>query len=134
MAASGVWNGAHWAILSGMALFFGEQDMTKGQKMRKALGPQPTGPAACWRSARIALVCCVCGGRSDVMHNPTRQHGVYCERHCVACNPALETPAARSAAIPLPDARGAVLAGAGARGGVFSKRVFGKRYEEYLEG
>jgi|ERR1017187_8495181 hypothetical protein len=91
-----------------------------------------TGPACCWRSARITLVCCVCGEHSEIMHSPTRAAGVYCPVHCVACNPVPEAPAARSAATPLPDTRGAVLANAGARGGGFNRGPFGKRYGKYL--
>ena len=86
-----------------------------------------TGPACCWRSARITLVCCVCGEHSEIMHSPTRAAGVYCPVHCVACNPVPEAPAARSAATPLPETRGAVLANSGAGGGGFN---FGKRYQQ----
>ena len=88
-----------------------------------------TGPSCCWRSARITLVCCVCGQHSGIMHSPTRAAGIYCPVHCVACNPVPEAPAAQGAATPLPEARGAVLANAGAHAGAFN---FGKRYSKYL--
>jgi hypothetical protein len=74
-----------------------------------------TGPANCWRSAFITRGCCVCGARPEIMHRPTRQAGIYCPAHCVACNPAPEAPASPGAAIPLPEGRGAVLVDAGAR-------------------
>jgi hypothetical protein len=91
--------------------------MIKTQRTRKRFGPQPTGPAACWRSDWITGACCVCGEHFQVMHKPTRQCGTFCARHCPACNVASEAPAAPGASVPLPDARGAVLANAGAHGG-----------------
>ena len=120
-------------IKVGLRDFERESEMTKARK-RKHVGALPiTGPANCWRSAWIAKVCCVCGERSEIMHSPTRQAGIYCPAHCPACNPAPEAPAVQRAATPLPEVRGAVLANAGARGGGFNKpRPFGKAYDKYL--
>ena len=102
------------------------------KRKRKHAGVLPiTGPAACWRSAWITRVCCVCGERSEIMHSPTRQAGIYCPAHCVACNAVPEAPVTQSAATPPPEARGAVLANTGAQGRGFNK-PFGARYDKYL--
>jgi hypothetical protein len=92
------------------------KEITKVRNRRKHTGALPiTGPSACWRSAWITRVCCVCGERVEIMHSPTRQAGIYCPAHCVACNPAPQAPASPGAATPLPEAHGASLAPAGAR-------------------
>ena len=110
------------------------KEITKVRNRRKHTGVLPkTGPSACWRSAWITRVCCVCGERSEIMHSPTRQAGIYCPAHCVACNAVPEVPAAPVAATPLPEGTGAVLGHAGARGGAFNRpRPWGKAFDKYL--
>ena len=103
--------------------------------MRKVFGPQPSGPAACWRSKNVSAPCDKCGVKAETCHMPTHERGFYCAHHCPAC--AIEAVGAaqeQGAAIPLPDADGAVLGPVAARGGAFNRRPFGKRYSRYLEG
>src|ERR1035437_866082 len=115
--------------------------MARG-KFRKHVGPQLTGPAACWRSPDIKLPCVTCGGRTAPMHSPTRLAGVFCSEHCPCCvstvaspvpapGKPLQAPVTLAEARPLPEGRGAALAPAGARGKGFNK-PFGRRYDKYL--
>lgn len=77
--------------------------MTKGQKMRKAFGPQPTGPVGdgppsgpkdCLRSRTVHGDCSTCGARPEILHMPMRLHGWYCPEHCPCCNQVTEASAA----------------------------------------
>src|ERR1035437_5180044 len=76
--------------------------MARG-KFRKHVGPQLTGPAACWRSPDIKLACAKCGGRTSPMHSPTRLAGVFCSEHCPCCVPtAVSTVPAPGKALQAP--------------------------------
>ena len=129
--------------------------MMKTPKIRKHVGPQPTGPrkrsklvpttgpSQCWRSMDIKLPCITCGGRTSPMHSPIRLAGIFCSEHCPCCVPtvarpvpapgkSLQAPVTLAEARPLPEGRGASHGDAGACGGGFN-RPFGKRFDKYLK-
>jgi hypothetical protein len=108
--------------------------MTKGQKMRKAFGPQPvTGPSQCLRTEHVFGPCSKCGAPMEPAHSPLHLSGLFCNS-CPCCTAPAGASVALSATTRLPEARGAAKASAGARGGAFNRKPWGREYSRYLEG
>jgi hypothetical protein len=82
--------------------------MTKGQRMRRAFGPQPTGPvddsgagpspANCLRRRGVVGKCDSCGARPICLHWPTRRGGTFCGACCPCCTAPLVAPEALAGA------------------------------------
>ena len=109
--------------------------MTKGQKMRKAFGPQPiTGPAQCLRTAHVSGPCSKCGAPMEPAHSPLLLPGLFCGACCPCCAAAGASVASGATTIPS-DARGAVSGQQTAKGAAFNRfRPWGRKFEDYLRG